>query len=63
MRPTALLLDLWLDTEATRYLRERDVRALIAQHIKAPGRPEVGPWNGPRVSLIPTQSSPPIRTT
>ena len=45
-RPTALLLDLWLGTEATRYLRERDVRALIAQHIKAPGRPEVSAIEG-----------------
>lgn len=45
-RPTALLLDLWLGTEATRYLRERDFRALIAQHIKAPGRPEVSAMEG-----------------
>jgi len=45
-RPTALLLDLWLGTEATRYLRERDFRALITQHIKAPGRPEVGAMEG-----------------
>lgn len=45
-RPTALLLDLWLGTEATRYLRERDFRALIAQHIKAPERPEVSALEG-----------------
>lgn len=45
-RPTALVLDLWLGTEATRYLRERDFRALIAQHIKAPGRPEVSAMEG-----------------
>jgi hypothetical protein len=45
-RPTALLLDFWLGSEATRYLRERDFRALIAQHIKAPGRPEVGAMEG-----------------
>ncbi len=37
-RPTSLVLDLWLGTEATRYLRERDFRALIAQHVSAPGR-------------------------
>ena len=45
-RPTGLLLDFWLGTEATRYLREGDVRALIAQHIKAPGRPELGAMEG-----------------
>lgn len=45
-RPTGFLLDLWLGTEPTRYLRERDFRALIAQHIKAPGRPEVGAMEG-----------------
>ena len=45
-RPTALLLDLWLGTEATRYLRERDFRALIDQHIRAPGRPEVSAMEG-----------------
>lgn len=44
-RPTTLVLDLWLGTEATRYLRERDFRALIAQHVKAPGR-EVGAVEG-----------------
>ncbi|HEX3844115.1 MAG TPA: CNNM domain-containing protein [Steroidobacteraceae bacterium] len=45
-RPTALLLDLWLGTEATRYLRERDFRTLIAQHVAAPGRPEVSALEG-----------------
>lgn len=45
-RPTALLLDLWLGTEATRYLRERDFHALFAQHVKAPGRPEVSAVEG-----------------
>jgi len=45
-RPTALLLDLWLGTESTRYLRERDFRTLIAQHVKAPGRPEVSALEG-----------------
>jgi hypothetical protein len=45
-RPTALLLDLWLGTEATRYLRERDFRTLISQHVKAPGRPEVSALEG-----------------
>jgi len=37
-RPTALLLDLWIGAEPTRYLRERDFHALIAQHVQAPGR-------------------------
>jgi metal transporter CNNM len=45
-RPTALLLDLWLGREPTRYLRERDFRALIAQHVKAPGQPEVSAVEG-----------------
>lgn len=45
-RPTALLLDRWVGTETTSYLRERDFRSLIAQHIKAPGRAEVGAMEG-----------------
>jgi hypothetical protein len=45
-RPTAFLLDLWLGTESTRYLRERDFRTLIAQHVRAPGRPEVSALEG-----------------
>ncbi len=44
-RPTALVLDLWLGTEAMTYFRERDFRALIAQHVKA-AVPEVGAVEG-----------------
>lgn len=44
-RPTALLLDLWLGTEGMTYFRERDFRALIAQHVKA-AVPEVGVVEG-----------------
>jgi len=44
-RPTALLLDLWLGAEAKRYLREREFRALITQHVQA-ARPEVGAVEG-----------------
>lgn len=45
-RPTAAVLDAWLGSEALRYLREGDFRALIAQHIKAPGRAEVSAMEG-----------------
>lgn len=44
-RPTALILDLWLGSEAMTYFRERDFRALIAQHVKA-AVPEVGAVEG-----------------
>ena len=44
-RPTALLLDLWLGSEGMTYFRERDFRALIAQHVKA-AVPEVGAVEG-----------------
>jgi hypothetical protein len=34
-KPTALLLDLWLGPEGITYLRERDLRAMIAKHMHA----------------------------
>lgn len=40
-KPTALLLDWWLGPEAIAWLRERDFRALITQHVRA-GVPEIG---------------------
>jgi metal transporter CNNM len=40
-KPTALLLDWWLGPEAVSYLRERDFRVLISQHVNARS-PEVG---------------------
>lgn len=44
-KPTALLLDWWLGSEAITYFRERDFRALIAQHVKA-AVPEMGAVEG-----------------
>jgi len=44
-KPTAMLLDWWLGSEAITYFRERDFRALIAQHVKA-ALPEVGAIEG-----------------
>lgn len=44
-KPTALLLDWWLGPEAVSYLRERDFRVLIAQHVKA-NSPELGALEG-----------------
>jgi hypothetical protein len=44
-KPTAMLLDLWLGSEAITYFRERDFRALIAQHVKA-AVPEMGVVEG-----------------
>lgn len=44
-KPTALILDAWLGSEAMTYFRERDFRALIAQHVKA-AVPEVGALEG-----------------
>jgi hypothetical protein len=44
-KPTALLLDAWLGTEALRYFRERDFRTLIAHHVKA-AVPEMGALEG-----------------
>jgi hypothetical protein len=44
-RPTGWLLDRWLGPEAITYLRERDFRALITQHVKA-AVPEVGALEG-----------------
>lgn len=44
-KPTALLLDAWLGPETITYFRERDFRALIAQHVKA-ALPEVGAVEG-----------------
>jgi len=44
-KPTALALDAWLGSEAITYFRERDFRALIAQHIKA-AVPDVGALEG-----------------
>lgn len=45
VKPTALVLDAWLGTEAMTYFRERDFRALIAHHVKA-AVPEVGALEG-----------------
>jgi metal transporter CNNM len=44
-KPTALILDWWLGSEAVTYLRERDFRALIAQQMKA-AVPEIGVLEG-----------------
>jgi len=44
-KPTAAVLDWWLGSEAVTYLRERDFRALITQHVKA-AVPEVGALEG-----------------
>jgi hypothetical protein len=44
-KPTAAVLDWWLGSEAVTYFRERDFRALIAQHVKA-AVPEVGAIEG-----------------
>jgi hypothetical protein len=44
-KPTAAILDWWLGSEAVTYFRERDFRALIAQHVKA-AVPEVGALEG-----------------
>ncbi len=44
-KPTAAILDWWLGSEAVTYFRERDFRALIAQHVKA-AVPEVGAVEG-----------------
>jgi hypothetical protein len=44
-KPTAAVLDWWLGSEAVTYFRERDFRALIAQHVKA-AVPEVGALEG-----------------
>jgi hypothetical protein len=44
-KPTALLLDAWLGPEAVTYLREREFRVLIAQHVKARS-PELGVLEG-----------------
>lgn len=44
-KPTAMLLDWWLGSEAITYFRERDFRALIAQHVKA-AVPEMGAVEG-----------------
>lgn len=44
-KPTALLLDWWLGPEAIAWLRERDFRALITQHLRA-AVPEIGVAEG-----------------
>ena len=44
-KPTALVLDWWLGSEAVTYFRERDFRALIAQQMRA-AVPEVGLLEG-----------------
>lgn len=44
-KPTALLLDWWLGPEAIAWLRERDFRALITQHLRA-SVPEIGAAEG-----------------
>lgn len=44
-KPTALLLDWWLGPEAVSYLREREFRVLITQHVKAHS-PELGLLEG-----------------
>ena len=44
-KPTAATLDWWLGPEAVTYFRERDFRALIAQHVRA-AVPEVGALEG-----------------
>jgi metal transporter CNNM len=36
-KPTAMLLDLWLGVEGVAYLRERDIRLLIARHVAGGG--------------------------
>lgn len=36
-KPSAMLLDMWLGKEGVHYLRERDLRNLIHQHIDAAG--------------------------
>jgi hypothetical protein len=44
-KPTALVLDWWLGPEAIAWLRERDFRALITQHLRA-SVPEIGAAEG-----------------